>query len=56
LGISDIDPKGMMVIFAKKQEKTWKQKISKRNNFKKLEKANTLVSLKCVLAIKMLRF
>ena len=34
----DIDPGGIVVIFAKKQEKNCKKIISKRNNLKKKEK------------------
>ena len=36
--ILDINPGGIVVIFAKKQEKIWKQIISKINNLKKKEK------------------
>jgi hypothetical protein len=35
----DIEPGGVVVIFAKKQEKIWKKIISERNNFEKKEKS-----------------
>jgi hypothetical protein len=34
----DIDPGGMVIIFGKKQEKIWKQIVSKRNNLKRGKK------------------
>ena len=39
----DIDLGGIVVIFAKKQEKIWKKIISKRNNFEKKEKKTGVV-------------